>query len=246
MMKIDPVAFTIFGIEVKWYGVLISMGALIAIFIADGISKKRGMDDDTFTDYVLKLVLTGIVGARAYYVIFEWDYYSAHPNEILAIRNGGLAIYGGILAGIIMTYIYTKRRELEFWDFGDMIAPGLVLAQGIGRWGNFINGEAHGGPTNLPWAIVVNGVKVHPTFLYESILDVCIFLILYFYLRKRQKFRGQLFTTYMILYGIGRFFIEGLRTDSLYIGYFRVSQLVSIFFIVIGIIITVKNQKNLI
>lgn len=244
-MKINPVAFTLFGIDVKWYGVLIGIGALLAIFFADKLAKKRGLSDDLVTDFVFVLLISGIIGARTYYVIFQWDYYSIHKDEILSIRNGGLAIYGAVLAGIIVALVFSRRKKVSFWDLADISAPGLALAQGIGRWGNFINGEAHGGPTNLPWAIVVDGVKVHPTFLYESILDISIFIFLYFYLSKKEKFKGQLFTTYMILYGIGRFFIEGLRTDSLYIGIFRVSQLVSLAMVIAGIIVTVLNKKRL-
>lgn len=242
-MQINPTAFTLFGIEVKWYGILIALGTLLAIFFAEKLSKRKGLYDDLVTDFSFFALIFGVLGARLYYVAFEWDYYSIHKNEIFSIRNGGLAIYGGIIAGIIVALVFSKIKKVNFWDIADIAAPGLALAQGIGRWGNFINGEAHGGPTNLPWAIVVNGQSVHPTFLYESILDIGIFLFLYFYLSKHQKFKGQLFTTYMIIYGIGRFFIEGLRTDSLYIGVFRVSQLVSIAMIVVGVVVTIINKK---
>ena len=244
-MKIDPVAFTLFGIDVKWYGVLIAMGALLAIFFAEKLAKKKGLYDDLVTDFSFFVIIFGIIGARLYYVLFEWEYYSLHKDEIFSIRNGGLAIYGGIIAGIIVAIVFSKIKKVEFWDIADIAAPGLALAQGIGRWGNFINGEAHGGVTNLPWAILVNGQRVHPTFLYESILDIGIFFFLYFYLSKNQKFKGQLFTTYMIIYGIGRFFIEGLRTDSLYIGIFRVSQLVSLLMVLVGVIVTIRNKKIL-
>lgn len=244
-MKINPVAFTLFGVEVKWYGILIAMGALLAIFFAEKLSKKKGLYDDLVTDFSFFIIIFGIIGARLYYVLFEWEYYSMHKDEILSIRNGGLAIYGGIIAGIIVALVFSKIKKVEFWDLADIVAPGLSLAQGIGRWGNFINGEAHGGVTNLPWAILVNGQRVHPTFLYESILDILIFLFLYFYLSKNQKFKGELFSTYMIIYGIGRFFIEGLRTDSLYIGVFRVSQIVSLLMVLVGIIVIIRNRKIL-
>lgn len=242
-MQINPVAFTLFGIEVKWYGILIACGALLAIFFAERLAKSKGLYDDVVTDFSFFALIFGVLGARLYYVIFEWDYYSLHKNEIFSIRNGGLAIYGGILAGIIVGFIFSKIKKVNFWDLADISAPGLALAQGIGRWGNFINGEAHGGPTSLPWAILVNGQRVHPTFLYESILDIGIFFLLYFYLSKHQKFKGQLFTTYMIIYGIGRFLIEGLRTDSLYIGMFRVSQLVSLGMVLVGVVVTVINKR---
>ncbi|MDU1582888.1 MAG: prolipoprotein diacylglyceryl transferase, partial [Peptoniphilus harei] len=200
------------------------------------------------TDVSLFAVLIGVLGARFYYVIFEWEYYSQHLDEIFAIRNGGLAIYGGIIAGGLTIYFFCERKKVNCLTLLDCIAPGLALAQAIGRWGNYINGEAHGGPTNVPWAILVNGERVHPTFFYESIVNFSIFLFLYFYLSKKQKFDGELISFYMIVYGIARFFIEGMRTDSLYIGAFRVSQLVSLGIIIFGIairIIAKSRQKNI-
>lgn len=250
-MKINPVAFTIFGIEVKWYGILIALGVFLAIFFTEKMAEKkhytRGLYKDISTDVSLFSVLIGVLGARIYYVIFEWEYYSQHLNEIFAIRNGGLAIYGGIIAGGLTIYFFCKRKKVNFLTLLDCVAPGLALAQAIGRWGNYINGEAHGGVTDLPWAILVDGERVHPTFFYESIVNFSIFLFLYFYLSKRQKFEGQLISLYMIVYGIARFFIEGMRTDSLYIGAFRVSQIVSIGIIILGIairLIAKSRQKN--
>lgn len=251
-MRINPVAFTIFGIEVKWYGILIGLGVFLAIFIIEKMAEKknysRGLYKDISTDVSLFAVLIGVFGARLYYVIFEWDYYSQHLDEIFAIRNGGLAIYGGIIAGGLTIYFFCKRKKVNCLTLLDCVAPGLALAQAIGRWGNYINGEAHGGVTNVPWAILVDGQRVHPTFFYESIVNFSIFLFLYFYLSKRQKFEGQLISFYTIVYGIARFFIEGMRTDSLYIGDFRVSQLVSIGIIIFGIairIIAKREQKNI-
>ena len=250
-MRINPVAFTIFGIEVKWYGILIALGVFLAIFFTEKMTEKknysRGLYKDISTDVSLFAVLIGVLGARLYYVIFEWEYYSQHLDEILAIRNGGLAIYGGIIAGGLTIYFFCKRKKVNCLTLLDCIAPGLALAQAIGRWGNYINGEAHGGVTNVPWAILVDGQRVHPTFFYESIVNFSIFLFLYFYLSKRQKFEGQLISIYMIVYGIARFFIEGMRTDSLYIGAFRVSQIVSIGIIIFGIairLIAKSRQKN--
>ena len=246
-MRINPVAFTIFGIEVKWYGILIALGVFLGIFFTEKMAEKknysRGLYKDISTDVSLFAVLIGVLGARLYYVIFEWDYYSQHLDEIFAIRNGGLAIYGGLTI-----YFFCKRKKVNCLTLLDCVAPGLALAQAIGRWGNYINGEAHGGVTNVPWAILVDGHRVHPTFFYESIVNFSIFLFLYFYLSKRQKFEGQLISVYTIVYGIARFFIEGMRTDSLYIGDFRVSQLVSLGIIIFGIairLIAKKEQKNI-
>ena len=250
-MRINPVAFTIFGIEVKWYGILIALGVFLGILFTEKMAEKknysRGLYKDISTDVSLFAVLIGVLGARLYYVIFEWDYYSQHLDEIFAIRNGGLAIYGGIITGGLTIYFFCKRKKVNCLTLLDCVAPGLALAQAIGRWGNYINGEAHGGVTDVPWAILVDGQRVHPTFFYESIVNFSIFLFLYFYLSKRQKFEGQLISVYTIVYGIARFFIEGMRTDSLYIGAFRVSQIVSIAIIIFGIAIrlTAKSrQKN--
>ncbi|MBL7574847.1 Prolipoprotein diacylglyceryl transferase [Peptoniphilus asaccharolyticus DSM 20463] len=233
-MQINPVAFTIFGIEVMWYGILIAIGALSAITIANKLGKREGFKEDIIYDYAMIALLLGVVGARAYYVIFNLDYYMQHTSEILAIRNGGLAIYGGIITGVIVGIVYTKIKGIKFFKLADVIAPGLALAQGIGRWGNFVNQEAHGAPTDVTWGIMIDGVKVHPTFLYESILDVGIFIFLYFFLYNKKKFEGQIFATYGMIYGLGRFVIEGMRTDSLYFGGMRVSQIVSLLIVLVS------------
>lgn len=241
----NPIAFKIGSIEVAWYGVLIAIGVFAAIIFAQRISKEDpNLYEDVVIDFAIFGVPIGIVGARLYYVIFEWEYYSQNPSKIFAIREGGLAIYGGIIAGLIVAIVFCKIKKISFWSFTDALAPGVVLAQGIGRWGNYINQEAHGTPTNLPWGIEIDGVKVHPTFLYESLWDVAIFLFLYLYLVKHKKFKGQVFVAYLILYGIGRYFIEGMRTDSLYIGPLRVSQIVSIIAVVVGIILYFVLQKK--
>ncbi len=248
-MKINPVAFKLFGLEVRWYGILIAIGAFLAINVAEKMGKRYNYKDGLYnlfsSDLGIFVILLGVIGARLYYVIFQWDYYRENPGEILAIRNGGLAIYGGILAGLLATYIFSRIKKIKFMTILDCLAPAVPLAQAIGRWGNFINGEAHGGPTDLPWGIMVDGIKVHPTFLYESLLDFFIFILLYFFVSKRQKFEGQLFTLYLIIYGCGRFFIEAMRTDSLYFGPFRVSQLLSLILVVIGLIIYFYNILSL-
>lgn len=243
-MQINPVAFSIFGIDVMWYGVLIAIGATLAIFFATKLANREGLKDDVIFDYAMYALILGIIGARTYYVLFNLDYYLQNPSEIVAIRNGGLAIYGGIITGVIVGIVYCKAKKIKFFKLADTIAPGLALAQGIGRWGNFINQEAHGAPTNVPWGIMVDGVKVHPTFLYESILDVSIFLFLYLFLYKRKKFDGQIFATYGLIYGIGRFFIEGMRTDSLYLFGFRISQLVSLTIVIVSLIYLINGKRK--
>ncbi|MDO5041574.1 MAG: prolipoprotein diacylglyceryl transferase [Peptoniphilus sp.] len=243
-MKINPVAFSIFGIDIMWYGVLIAIGASLCIYFASKLADREKLYDGVISDLALYVILFGVIGARLYYVAFEWDYYSQHLDELFAIRNGGLAIYGGILTGMVVLYVFARVKKLSFFKLADALAPGLALAQGIGRWGNFINGEAHGGETTLPWAIEVDGMMVHPTFLYESILDVGIFLFLYFYMYKKKKFDGHIFSLYLIIYGIGRFLIEGLRTDSLYFGPFRISQIVSLVLMAVGIVLIHKNRST--
>lgn len=243
----NPIAFTLFGIEVRWYGIFIAIGAMLAIYFGEElINRNPRIPKESIVDLSLIALPLGIIGARLYYVLFEWDYYSEHMSEILAIRNGGLAIHGGLLVGSLVIFLFSRAKKIRFLDLLDMIVGGVALAQGIGRWGNFMNGEAHGGPTDLPWAIPVDGVMVHPTFLYESILDIGIFLFIYFYLSKRRKYPGELSGAYMILYSIGRFFIEGLRTDSLYIGPLKTAQVMSLIGIAIGVIllINVYRHKN--
>lgn len=241
----NPIAFTLFGIEVRWYGIFIAIGAMLAIYFGEElINRNPRIPKESIVDLSLIALPLGIIGARLYYVLFEWEYYSEHMSEILAIRNGGLAIHGGLLVGSLVIFLFSRAKKIRFLDLLDMIVGGVALAQGIGRWGNFMNGEAHGGPTDLPWAIPVDGVMVHPTFLYESILDVGIFLFIYFYLSKRRKYPGELSGAYLILYSIGRFFIEGLRTDSLYIGPLKTAQVISLIGIAIGVILLINVNRH--
>lgn len=231
----DRVAFTIFGIDVMWYGVLIATGMLIGVALAIKEAKRVGISEDDVLNIAIIAIPVAIICARLYYVIFSWDYYSQNPSEILNIRGGGLAIHGGLIGGILTGFIYTKVKKLDFFKTADAVIVGMPLAQAIGRWGNFINGEAHGGPTSLPWGIMVDGVKVHPTFLYESIWDFGIFLFLMSYMRKKKTYEGEVIVSYITLYSIGRFFIEGLRTDSLMFGPIRMAQFISLVGVVGGL-----------
>lgn len=241
----DPVAFSIYGIEVRWYGIIIALAVVVGTFLALREAKRRGLEEDTLLDFLLFAIPGAIIGARAYYVIFSWDYYKKNPNQILNIRGGGLAIHGAVIAGIIIAIIFCRVKKLSFWTIGDIVAPSLILGQAIGRWGNFANQEAHGGPTNLPWGIIVDGVRVHPTFLYESIWNFLVFLFLMWY-RKRAKVEGEVFLLYIILYSLARGLIEGLRTDSLMWGEFRVAQLISLATIVVGLILLwiIRRKKR--
>lgn len=241
-------AITIFGFDIYWYGIIIGIGMLTAIGIAFFEFKKKGLKTDDLVDFVLFAIPLGILGARLYYVIFRWDYYGEHLNELFAVWEGGLAIYGGVIMGAIVAIVYTKVKKISFLWFADIATVGLFIAQSMGRWGNFINGEAYGGVTDLPWGMVVNGEgPFHPTFLYESLWNLTGFIISYFIIYRVLKTDGFSFAYYLIWYGVGRFFIEGLRTDSLYLtGNIRVSQIVAFVSILlgIGVIFYIKRFKD--
>lgn len=232
----DPVAFKVFGFEVRWYGLLIAIAVLIGTILALREAKRKGIKEESIIDMLLFAVPGAIIGARLYYVIFMWDYYSKNPGQILNLRGGGLAIHGVIIGGALVAYIFTKVKKLNFLTVADIVAPSLILGQAIGRWGNFANQEAHGGPTDLPWGIMIDGVKVHPTFLYESIWNFLVFGFLLWYRRKKAKADGEVFAMYLVLYSVARFLIEGMRTDSLMLGPIRVAQLISAIIIIVGII----------
>lgn len=246
----NPIAFEIFGISVRWYGILLSAGILTGVLLAYSEAKRHGYDPEYIIDLALWAVPMAVIGARLYYVIFEWQYYQGDILKIINIREGGLAIHGALIAAVLTGYVFTRVRKLSFWENADIVAPSIIIGQAIGRWGNFINGEAHGGPTDLPWGIMVDGMKVHPAFLYESLWDLGVFLFLIFY-RKKKKVDGEVFFLYAILYSIGRFWIEGLRTDSLMFYGFRTAQLVSIitiavFSVMLYVFRKTKKSKNLI
>ncbi len=242
----DRVAFSIFGIDVMWYGILMAIGIILGTLLALKEAKRVGIKEDDVLDLAIFAIPIGLLSARLYYVIFNWEYYSQNVSQILNFRAGGMAIHGALIGGILTGYIFTKIRKINFLKMADAVMIGMPLAQAIGRWGNFINQEAHGGPTDLPWGIMVDGVKVHPTFLYESIWDAAIFIFLWIF-RKKKKYEGQIITYYITLYSLGRFFIEGLRTDSLMIGHLRMAQVISLIGVIVGVISHIylsKKNKN--
>lgn len=198
-------------------------------------------------DIALICVPAAVIGARIYYVLFNLDYYKGDLLKMINIREGGMAIHGSLIAAFLVGYFVIRHKKKSFLLYADIVAPAVILGQAIGRWGNFTNGEAHGGPTDLPWGILVDGVKVHPTFLYESLWNLCVFAFL-IWLSRRKKFQGQLILLYGILYSIGRFFIEGLRTDSLMIMGLRTAQLISLGIIIVFtafyIYLRKKSPKN--
>lgn len=240
---IDRVAFSIFGLDVYWYGVIIVAGILVAAIFAKKEFERRGYKADIVDDILFAILPIGVIGARIWYVIFEWDYYGSHLNEIIDIRGGGLAIHGGIIFGLIALFFFGKRRNIPMLDLTDIMTPSLAFAQAVGRWGNFTNAEAHGYETNLPWGIIIDGVKVHPTFLYESLGDFLIFLFLVIY-RKKNPIKGFQTGIYFLAYGVLRFFVEGLRTDSLYVFGLRTAQLVSIVFMIVGIALIIYAKRE--
>lgn len=250
---IDPTAIHLGPLAIKWYGIIIAVGILIGYFIAQESLKHVGLDKDTLVDVIFYSAIFGFIVARIYFVIFQWPYYMENPTEIPKIWHGGIAIHGGLLGGFITGIIVCKVKNLNPFQIGDIVAPSIILAQGIGRWGNFMNHEAHGGPVSkaflenlhIPDFIIRNmyieGVYYHPTFLYESVWDVLGFIIL-ITLRKHLKV-GETFTLYLIWYSIGRFFVEGLRTDSLMLtSHIRVAQLVSVILIVLGLAIMIYRR----
>ncbi|HDP5823648.1 TPA: prolipoprotein diacylglyceryl transferase [Staphylococcus aureus] len=252
---IDPVAFNLGPLSVRWYGIIIAVGILLGYFVAQRALVKAGLHKDTLVDIIFYSALFGFIAARIYFVIFQWPYYVENPSEIIKIWHGGIAIHGGLIGGFIAGVIVCKVKNLNPFQIGDIVAPSIILAQGIGRWGNFMNHEAHGGPVSrafleklhLPNFIIenmyINGQYYHPTFLYESIWDVAGFIILV-NIRKHLKL-GETFFLYLTWYSIGRFFIEGLRTDSLMLtSNIRVAQLVSILLILISISLIVYRRTK--
>lgn len=241
----NPVAFEIFGMPIRWYGILIASAFLIGTILAVREAKRRALDEEIIIDMLLFVIPAALIGARIYYVIFSWDLYKDNPIQAFNFRAGGLAIHGGVIAGVLVALIFCKIKKQNFWKLADITAPSIILGQAIGRWGNYANQEAHGGPTDLPWGIMINGAKVHPTFLYESIWNFLAFIFLVWYSRKKSKVDGEVFLLYIILYSVARFFIESLRTDSLMWGNFRVAQIISALSILIAAIIMYRKKRQI-
>lgn len=262
-ITINDTAFTLFGLEIKWYGLLITLGMLLAMIYCFSQMKKYGIDPDRAIDAVIGGIIGGLIGARAYYVIMQWEDYAGNWKSIFNIRNGGLAIYGGIIGAVIVGGLVAKLRKVKLLPLLDVASMGFLLGQGIGRWGNFTNQEAFGYNTDnifgmssgkiRDWIISVNSdmsspadliamnadKPVHPCFLYESVWCLLGFVLLAFFAKKIRKFDGQIFLMYLGWYGLERFFIEGLRTDSLMIGTMRVSQVLAAICFISSVILLV-------
>lgn len=244
----SPEIISIGGFSLRWYSVLILTGIIVAFFVAIKEEKRKGFPKDFIYDIGFWLILFGILGARIYYVLFNLSYYLANPLEIFAVWHGGLAIHGGIIAGVITAFVYCKHRKVNLLETCDLIVPSVLIAQAIGRWGNFFNSEAHGPVTTLAKLkdmyipdFVINGMFIDgqyyvPTFYYESLWCILGFIILLICRYKVKNIKiGQMTGLYLFWYGAGRFFIESLRTDSLMFFNIKIAQLVSILFIIIGI-----------
>ena len=236
----------LFGkISVAWYGAIICVGMILACVIALHNAKKReGLDPDSFLDYFIFAIPLGVVGARLMYVLANLEHYDSF-SEAIAVWEGGLAIYGGVLAGSLTVFVVSKIKKHSFLKVADCIIPGLFLAQSLGRWGNFVNGEAHGSETSLPWGMCINGsAPFHPTFFYESLITLTGFLICAFLLYPRKKKDGQILAFYMVWYGFGRILVESLRTDSLYLGPLKLAQCIGALSIIGGVVLFLLLRKK--
>ncbi|GAB4528615.1 MAG: prolipoprotein diacylglyceryl transferase [Pleurocapsa sp.] len=246
-----PIAFEIGPLVVRWYGLLIASAVLIGVSLSQYLAKRRHVDPNLVGDLAIWLVIAAIPCARIYYVLFEWQEYAQRPEDIVAIWKGGIAIHGAIIGGTIATIIFARLNKVSVWQLIDLVVPSLILGQAIGRWGNFFNSEAFGSPTNLPWKLYIapqyrpygylNYEYFHPTFLYESLWNLGIFILLlwlfFWGLKHKNRLKiGTLTFIYAIAYSLGRVWIEGLRTDSLMLGSLKIAQIISFSGIALGLI----------
>ena len=251
---VNPVAFSLFGVSVYWYGIIIASAIVIGVWLAMRESRRRGIDPENIIDLCLWAVPFAVIGGRLFYVIFTWEMFKNDPISILYIWHGGLAIYGVVIVGVLVVYLFSRRRKLGFVNMLDILAPSLVLGQAMGRWGNFFNQEAYGNVVTdpsmqwFPFAVFIqnsgaNGAWHLATFFYESMWCFLVFGFLYWY-QKRQKRAGNVILWYFLLYGVERAFVEGLRTDSLWLipGVVRVSQALSILFVLAAGALLIYNN----
>jgi phosphatidylglycerol:prolipoprotein diacylglycerol transferase len=268
IQHMNPIAFSIFSIDVYWYGIIIITGVISGLLLARYRAKKNGEDPEIYSDFLLYALISAIIGARLYYVAFAWDDYKDNLLDIFATREGGLAIYGGVIGSLIALIVYTKVKKLSFTQMADTAVPGLALGQMIGRIGNFINMEAFGGYTDSVFAMALkagkakipasmvehigplagyegNYLQVQPTFAYESLWNLGVVIILMIY-TKHKKFQGEILAMYFLLYGLGRSWIEGLRTDQLLIGSttIAISQVLSIALVIVSGAVIVYKRKQ--
>lgn len=241
-------------IKIYWYSFFIFFAAIIGCFLAFKEAKKRGIPESFMSNYLFYIIPLGIIGARLYYVVFNFDLYKNNLIDIFKVWEGGLAIHGGVIVGLIFTYFYTKKSQINFFKLTDIAAVSIILCQAIGRWGNFFNSEAYGPQTTLNFlnslhipkfiidGMYINGNYYHPTFLYESLWNIIGFIILILMRKNKKLILGHLTGIYLIWYGIGRFLIESLRQDSLMLGTFKVAQIVSIIGIILGTLLIIISS----
>ena len=252
----DRVAIDLGFLKIYWYSITMFLGVLVGIIVAYIEIKRKKIDTTKFENMAFYAILSGFIGARIYYCLFNLDYYLANPLEIIMIWHGGLAIHGGIIGAVVAMYLYCKKHELSIVEMLDICAPALIIGQVIGRWGNFFNSEAHGGivtrsfleSLHLPNFIIngmyINGNYYHPTFLYESLLNLICFIIL-MALRRNKKIRLGIITgIYLMWYAIVRFFIESLRTDALMLGSLRMAQVISVVIFIVGLVFIILSKKK--
>ena len=246
-----PIIFELGPVALRWYGFLIASAVLMGVFLAQKLAKLRQVNPELIGDLAIWLVIGAIPCARLYYVIFQWQEYTQKPSDIIAIWKGGIAIHGAIIGGTIAALIFARIHKLSFWQLADICAPSLILGQAIGRWGNFFNSEAFGSPTNLPWKLFIPPSRrpleylkydyFHPTFIYESIWNLLVFILLIYLffwgLKQGKKIKlGTIALVYLVAYSSGRIWIEALRTDSLMLGPLRIAQVVSLGAIAFGLL----------
>ena len=246
-----PIIFEIGPIVIRWYGLLIASAVLIGVSLSQYLAKRRGVNPELLADLAIWLVIAAIPCARIYYVLFQWQEYSQRPEDIIAIWKGGIAIHGAIIGGTIAAIIFARINRVSLWQLLDLVVPSLALGQAIGRWGNFFNSEAFGRPTEVPWKLFippsnrpvayVNYDYFHPTFLYESLWNVLVFILLlslfFWGLKQKERYKiGTMALAYAVAYSFGRFWIESLRTDSLMLGPLRVAQVISLVIMILGVL----------
>ena len=251
---IDPIAFRLGPLNIHWYGIIIGSAILLGFLLVIYLSKREDVSTEFFLDFFIIGIPISVIGARLYYVLFHLDYYLQNITEIIAIWQGGMAIHGAVIGGLIVLIYMTQKRKVPFLKVTDILAPAVILGQAIGRWGNFINQEAYGNivsenyinyfPEFIKNQMFIEGSYHHPTFLYESVWNIIIFVILLWLLNKKITKNGDIFFSYLIGYSLGRFFIEELRTDSLMFYNFQVARIVSVLLIIFGIIMIYINHKN--
>ena len=253
----DPVAISLGPLDIRWYALFILTGIFAAIGLSSWLASKRGLDPEFALDLAPVVVIAALVGARLYYILLRWDHYMDNPDEIINVRLGGLTIHGGLIVGLLAVWWYTRRHGQPLMAWADMAAPGLALAQAIGRWGNWANQEAFGTPTDLPWAVTIDPenrpagyldeATFHPTFLYESIFNLVNAIVLTWLVLQVPKrdwlHTGDVTGVYLIAYGVARLFLERIRTDSLMIGPWPAAYWLSLALILAGIMVMILSRR---